>query len=140
MPLEKLRRFMQKMVARWSLRYVEAVTGVGHETIRKFTEGETETPNQRSIEAYTRLYWQQHRTGRVAEDGSDGLPLVPVLELRRILPEGLDGAVAALRAMFDPESPNPPEAAELERWLLRLINSAYGAGPHYQKGKRRKKE
>lgn len=140
MPLEKLRAFMQKIVARWSLRYVEAVTGVGHETIRKFIEGKTDRPHPRSIEAYTRLYWQQHRTGQVAEDPSNGLPLVPVLELQRILPAGLDAAVAALRAMFDPESPNPPEAVEVERWLLRLINSAYGAGPHYQKGKRRKKD
>jgi len=131
---------MQKMVDRWSLRYVEAVTGVGHETIRKFIEGETERPHARFIEAYTRLYWQQQKTMRVAEDGSDGLPLVPVLELRRILPEGLEEAVAALKATFDPDAPSPPEAAALEKWLLRLVNSAYGAGPHYQKGKRPKKK
>lgn len=129
---------MQKMVDRWSLRYVEAVTGIGHETIRKFIEKDTEHPHPRSIEAYTRLYWQQQRTGQVSENTSNGLPLVPVLELRRILPDGLPEAVAALKAIFDPDSPNPSEAAALEKWLLRLIDSAYGAGPHYQKGKRPK--
>lgn len=137
-PVEELREFIREFVHRYSLRHAEYATGIGHETIRKFIEGETKVPYPRSRAAYTRLFWRERGLAHLAEDE---VPILWATDLRAIF-EGatLEEAKAEVRSIFAAARERgtlPPSAAKLESWILRLLEAEYGDGLPYRKPRRR---
>lgn len=131
---------MKEFVDRSSLRHAEAVTGVGHEAIRKFVEGETENPHPRSIKAFTRLYWRERGLVFVAESGGTDAPVFWASELRAIFPGGKPQALAEVRRLFGLAERFPAEApdtaAAMERWWTRLVEAEYRDELPYRKPRR----
>jgi hypothetical protein len=128
---------MKDFVAETSLRHAEAVTGVGHEAIRKFVDGETERPHPRSIRAFTRHYWKERGLVFVAESGGTEAPVFWASELRAIFPGGKPQATADVRRLFELAERFPEElpgtTAAMLRWWSRLIEAEYRNELPYRK-------
>lgn len=141
MPVEELRAFLNEWLERHTLRDAEEVTGVGHETIRKFAEGDTGNPHPRSRAAYSRLYWREKGLVFVAEEtGTEG-PLLWATALRTLFPGGKEQAVADMEKVFELAGRHPDElpasAAAQKAWLLQLIEAEYrNAMPYHRPGRR----
>lgn len=131
---------MKEFVQGTSLRYAEAVTGVGHEAIRKFVDGETERPHGRSIRAFTTLYWKERGLIFVAETGGTEAPVFWASELRAIFPGGKPQATADVRRLFELAERFPEEVpgtlAAMQRWWSRLIEAEYRNELAYRKPRR----
>ncbi len=125
---------------RTSLRDAEAATGVGHEAIRKFVEGETVNPHPRSIKAFTSLYWRERGLVFVAEAGGTEAPVFWASELRAIYPGGKRQADADVRAIFALAERHPEElpgtAGAMKRWWMRLLDAEYRNEMPYRKPRR----
>jgi hypothetical protein len=138
--LDDLRAFMKDFVEGTSLRHAEAVTGVGHEAIRKFVDGETERPHSRSIRTFTRLYWRERGLIFVAESGGTEAPVFWASELRAIFPGGKAQAIAEVRRLFELAERFPDEipgtAPAMQLWLSRLIEAEYRNELPYRRPRR----
>lgn len=144
MPVEELRAFLKEYLERHTLREAEEATGIGHETIRKFVEGETETPHPRSRAAYARLYWREKGLVFVAEETGVEGPLLWATALRTIFRGGKEQARADVEKLFELAGRHPgelpPSAAAMRRWLLELIEAEYrDAMPYRKPGGRKRK-
>ncbi|HEX2091368.1 MAG TPA: hypothetical protein VHG28_03160 [Longimicrobiaceae bacterium] len=120
---------MKEFVERHTLRDAETITGVTHEAIRKFIEGETERPHPRSLRAFTVLYWRERGLVFLAEAGGSEPPVFWASELRALFPGGREQAVADVRKVFELAERFPDEipgtAAAMSRWWMRLIEAEY---------------
>ena len=127
---------MHELVLDTSLREVAARVGLGHEALRKFVNGITERPHQRSLRAMGHLYLQMRPRG-VAEVRS--APTAGHLKL--LFPQGLDASTAAVQALFArwrEGRPPPALAAEVERWMVRRLREEYAAEPTWKPPNRRR--
>lgn len=112
---------------------------VRHETLRKFVEGETETPHRSNREAYARLY-RQYRVpvNRLAEPRDQAYTAGVLSELKMILAPGEKAAKAEVRAIFAAArrsgEPLPRGTTDLERLIVRLLADGYDQGGTYPKG------
>lgn len=131
---------MKEYVQRTSLRHAEAATGVGHEAIRKFVEGETERPHGRSIRAFTTLYWWERGLVFVSESGGAEAPVFWASELRAIFPGGKAQAIADTDRLFELAERFPDEvpgtSPGMKLWLSRLIEAEYRNELPYRKPRR----
>ena len=129
---------MRELVLDTSLRDAASLVGLGHEALRKFVNGTTEKPHQRSLRAMGHLFLQRGAAG-VAEVRSP--PTAGHLKL--LFSPGLDAATAEageLFAAWREGRPPPPRAAELERWVLSKLREEYAAeaswAPRRKRGRR----
>jgi hypothetical protein len=112
---------------------------VRHETLRKFIEGETETPHRSNREAYARLYRQYRGSlSQVAEPGQRAYLAGVLSEVKMILAPGEKAAKAEVRAIFAAARKSgealPRGTTDLERLIVRLIADGYDEGGIYPKG------
>lgn len=111
---------MHELVLDTSLREAASQVGLGHEALRKFVNGTTDRPHQRSLRSMGQLY-QQRRTRGVAEVRTSAQSAG---HLKLLFSPELEAALGEAREIFDDwreGRPPSPRAAELERWLaLRL--------------------
>lgn len=117
---------MQEVVLDTSLREAAALVGLGHEAMRKFVNGTTERPHQRSLRAMGNLYLERRVRG-VAEVRTP-TPSAPHLKL--LFVPGLEASTEQVKALFAGwrEGGEPPAlAGELERWLLGKLREEYAA-------------
>ena len=126
---------MAALVLDTSLRDAAARVGLGHEALRKFVNGTTERPHQRSLRAMGNLYHDrsQMRVAEVHTAPSAG-------HLKLLLPRGLEESMDAVRETFDAwrDGRKPTALAdEIERWLMRRLREEYAAEPSW--GPRRKR-
>lgn len=109
---------------------------MGHEAIRKFCDGTTRTPHNRSLRAFTTLYQSVRGEGTVAEAPADP----GAWELRSVLPGGLEAALAALERIIpvDPQTgERTEEATRVHEWAVWRLNFEHGsAGHQYRKRKK----
>jgi hypothetical protein len=122
-PLETLRAFMGQLVLDTSLRDVAARVGLGHEAMRKFVNGTTERPHQRSLRAMGQLYHE-----RQALQARERATVPTAGQLKLLLPRGLDDATAEVQAVFDAIRGTRKASAladDLEQWLLRRLREEY---------------
>ncbi|MEW5928361.1 MAG: hypothetical protein AB1941_12915 [Gemmatimonadota bacterium] len=138
--MDDLRAFMKEYVQRTSLRHAEAATGVGHEAIRKFVEGETERPHGRSIRAFATQYWRERGLVFFAEPGGTEGPVFLASELRAIFPGGKAQALADVRRLFELAERFPDEvpgtSPAMQLWWSRLIEAEYRNELPYRKPRR----
>ncbi|HEX5726231.1 MAG TPA: hypothetical protein VFX98_12240 [Longimicrobiaceae bacterium] len=126
MDVEALRPFMADLVLKLGLRHVGEMIGRGHEQVRKFVNGSIQRPQERTRKAMAELFLRYHQPAYAAER-----PVARLAgpELRSLLPEGLEAAGAVVRAVFDLARRHPdelpPEAAALEKHLLRQLKEEY---------------
>lgn len=116
---------MHELVLDTSLREAAALVGLGHEALRKFVNGTTEKPHQRSLRSMGQLYHQRRGKG-VAEVRS--APTAGHLKL--LFSPGLEASAAEVKALFDEwrdGRPPPPLADALETWLLRKLREEHAA-------------
>ncbi|MDB4949765.1 MAG: hypothetical protein JWM27_2414 [Gemmatimonadetes bacterium] len=119
------------------MRLIAERVEVGHETLRKFIEGETDVPHRSSRKAYSRLF-------RAYGGKTDGLVLNPMeraevagvlSDLKMILAPGLKASKAEVRRIFAAARASgmelPERTTELERWLVRMLTEIYGGGDTY---------
>lgn len=135
MPIETLREFMQQVVLDTSLREAAALVGLGHEALRKFVNGITERPHQRSLRAMGQLY-QERQALRARERATT--PTAGQLKL--LLPRGLEPASAEIRAIFEPTRDSrrvSASARNVEAWLLRRLREEYAVEPHWGPARKR---
>jgi hypothetical protein len=124
-PIETLRAFMGQLVLDTSLRDVAARVGLGHEAMRKFVNGTTERPHQRSLRAMGQLYHE-----RQALQARERATVPTAGQLKLLLPRGEDEAAAEIRAVFDAirgTRKGSPLADDLEQWLIRRLREEYAA-------------
>lgn len=121
---------MHELVLDTSLREAAALVNLGHEALRKFVNGTTERPHERSLRSMGQLYHQRRLRGlgeaRTATQSAGHLKL--------LFAPGLEDALGEVRALFDDwreGRPPPPRAAELERWLVRRLREEHAAEPHF---------
>jgi hypothetical protein len=136
-PIETLRAFMEQLVLATSLRDVAALVGLGHEALRKFVNGTTERPHQRSLRAMGQLY--NERQAQAKERGTT--PTAGQLKL--LLPRGLPDASAAVTEVFDAirgTRKAGPYAEEMERFLLRRLEEEYAAQPNWAPTRKRSRK
>jgi hypothetical protein len=127
---------MQELVLDTSLREAAALVGLGHEAMRKFVNGTTDRPHQRSLRSMGNLYLER-RAGGVAEVRT-AVPSAPHLKL--LFAPGLENATGEVQALFDDwrEGRAPPAlAAELERWLIAKLREEYAAEPSWAPTRKR---
>lgn len=120
---------MQEVVLDTSLREAAALVGLGHEAMRKFVNGTTERPHQRTLRAMGNLYVERRARGGVAEVRTP-TPSAPHLKL--LFAPGLESSIGEVQALFDAwrDGNAPPAlAAELERWLVSKLREEYAAEP-----------
>lgn len=127
---------MQEVVLDTSLREAATLVGLGHEAMRKFVNGTTERPHQRSLRAMGNLYLERRVRG-VAEvrTATDSAP-----HLKLLFAPGLDLSIGAVKALFDDwreGSPPPALAGELERWLVSKLREEYAAEPSWAPTRKR---
>lgn len=119
---------MQELVLDTSLREAAGLVGLGHEALRKFVNGTTEKPHQRSLRSMGRLYLQR-RAGGVQEVRT-AVSKAPHLKL--LFAPGLDAAIGEVRALFEDwrnGHPPPQRAVDLERWLIARLREEHAAEP-----------
>lgn len=125
MPLETLRAFMGQLVLDTSLRDVAARVGLGHEALRKFVNGTTERPHQRSLRAMGQLYHE-----RQALQARERATVPTAGQLKLLLPRGEEEAAAEIRGVFDAirgTRKASQVADDLEQWLLRRLREEHAA-------------
>jgi hypothetical protein len=128
---------MHELVLDTSLREAAALVGLGHEALRKFVNGTTEQPHQRSLRSMGQLY-QQRRLKGVAEVRTD---TQSAGHLKLLFAPGLDAALAELAEVFDDwrEGRAPSaRALELERWLAHKLREEHAGEAQYTPAKRRR--
>lgn len=128
---------MQEVVLDTSLREAAALVGLGHEAMRKFVNGTTERPHQRSLRAMGNLYLERRARG-VAEVRAAAAPSAPHLKL--LFAPGLESSIGEVKALFAAwrEGRPPPElAAEVERWLVGKLREEYAAEPSWAATRKR---
>lgn len=140
--METLRRFYQELTKRKPLRAVAELLEVGHETLRKFVEGDTETPHRANREAYARLYREYRGAVRtVAQPGAQAQAAGILSELKMILAPGEKAAKAEVRAIFAAArksgEPLPRGTTDLERLIVRMVADGYDDESVYPKGGKR---
>ena len=127
---------MQELVLDTSLREAAGLVGLGHEALRKFVNGTTERPHQRSLRSMGQLYLDRRARG-VAEPRT-ATPRAPHLKL--LFSPGLETATGEAKALFDDwregRAP-PPLAAELERWLVSKLREEYAVEPNWAATRKR---
>jgi hypothetical protein len=110
---------------------------VGHETLRKFIEGETDVPHRSSRKAYSRLYraYGGRPEGAVAEPEVRAQVAGVLSDFKMILAPGLKASKAEVRRIFAAARASgmelPERTTELERWLIRMLTEVYGGGDSY---------
>lgn len=118
---------MHGLVLDTSLREAAALVGLGHEALRKFVNGTTERPHQRSLRSMGQLYHKRHGGGGVAE-GRTASPSAGQLKL--LFARELDEAVAQAHDLF-PALRDGREPAisveELEKWIVRKLREEHAA-------------
>ncbi len=116
---------MHELVLDTSLREAAALVGLGHEALRKFVNGTTDKPHQRSLRSMGQLYLQRRGKG-VAE-----APSAPTAgHLKLLFAPGLEASTAEVKALFGDwrEGRPPPALADaLETWLLRKLREEHAA-------------
>jgi hypothetical protein len=136
-PIETLRAFMDQLVLDTSLRDVAALVGLGHEALRKFINGTTERPHQRSLRAMGQLY--NERQAQARERAA-----VPTAgQLRLLLPRGLEDASAAVREAFDAIRGTRKGGAyvdNMERYLLRRLEEEYAVDTSWAPTRKRSRK
>lgn len=114
---------MGQLVLDTSLRDVAALVGLGHEALRKFVNGTTERPHQRSLRAMGLLY-NERQTLQARERAT-----VPTAgQLKLLLPRGLQDASTAVREVFDAIRGTRKAGAyadDMESFLLRRLEEEY---------------
>lgn len=129
---------MHQLVLDTSLREAAARVGLGHEALRKFVNGTTERPHQRSLRAMGGLF-NEHQALRARER-----PAIPTAgQLKLLLPRGEEEAAAQIRAVFDVirgSRRTPALADDLEQWLLRRLREEYGVEPHWGPSRKRSRK
>jgi hypothetical protein len=125
---------MHGLVLDTSLREAAALVGLWHEALRKFVNGTTERPHQRSLRAMGHLYLERRRGGVGEVRG-----VAPAGPLKLLFSRGLDESVAEAKGLFDGwrdgHAP-PPLADELERWVVSKLREEYAAEPDWTRRKR----
>jgi hypothetical protein len=116
---------------------------VRHEALRKFINGETETPHRSNREAYARLYRQYRGPTRVVSQPGDRAYTAGVLsELKMILAPGEKAAKAEVRAIFAAARKSgeelPRGTTDLERLVVRMVADGYDGESTYPKGGKQK--
>jgi len=111
---------MHGLVLDTSLREAAALVGLGHEALRKFINGTTERPHERSLRSMGKLYLQRG----VAE-----VHTAPTAgQLKLLFSRGLDAATVQAREFFaalrEGRTPNI-DPDEVERWILRRLREEY---------------
>lgn len=138
MPIETLRAFMHQLVLDTSLREVAARVSLGHEALRKFVNGITERPHQRSLRSMGGLFHERQAL-RAREQGT-----VPTAgQLKLLLPRGEEEAAAQIRAVFETirgTRKAPALADDLEKWLLRRLREEYAVEPHWGPPRKRSRK
>lgn len=128
---------MHELVLDTSLREAAALVGLGHEALRKFVNGTTEQPHERSRRSMGQLYHQRRARGGVAEVRTTSQSAG---HLKLLFSPALDAALDEVRALFDDwrEGRAPSErAAEVERWLARRLREEHAAEAQYTGSRRR---
>ncbi|HEX6042393.1 hypothetical protein [Longimicrobium sp.] len=128
---------MHELVLDTSLRDAAALVGLGHEALRKFVNGTTERPHQRSLRSMGQLYQQRRARGGVAEVRTTAQSAG---HLKLLFSPGLDAALTEVRALFDDwrEGRPPSErAAEVERWLARKLREEHAAEVQFAGNRKR---
>lgn len=116
---------MHQLVLATSLRDVAALVGLGHEALRKFVNGTTERPHQRSLRAMGQLFNE-----RQALQARERATVPSAGQLKLLLPRGLDHAKAEVRAVFDAIRGTRKAGAyadDMEQYLLRKLDEEYAA-------------
>lgn len=138
MPIETLREFMHQLVLDTSLRDAAGRVGLGHEALRKFVNGITERPHQRSLRAMGALFNE-----RQAVRARERTTIPTAGQLKLLLPRGLDEASAEVRGVFDGIRGTRKATAlagELEAWLLRRLREEYAAEPSWGPPRKRSRQ
>jgi hypothetical protein len=116
---------MHELVLDTSLRDAASLVGLGHEALRKFVNGTTERPHQRSLRSMGQLY-AKRRSG-VAE-ARTATPTAGQLKL--LFARELDEAIAQARGILPAlrEGREPPiNVDELEKWIVRKLREEHAA-------------
>jgi hypothetical protein len=125
---------MHGVVLDTSLRDAAELVGLGHEALRKFVNGTTEKPHQRSLRSMGHLYLERRARG-VGEVRS--APSAGALKL--LFSRGLEESAKEVKELFDgwrDGQPPPALAEEVERWLLHKLHEEYAAEPDWTSRKR----
>jgi hypothetical protein len=137
-PIETLRAFMGQLVLATSLRDVAALVGLGHEALRKFINGTTERPHQRSLRAMGQLYNE-----RQALQAKERATVPTAGQLKLLLPRGQEDASAAVREAFDAIRGTRKAGAyadDMERFLLRRLEEEYAAEADWAPSRKRSRK
>jgi hypothetical protein len=137
-PIEELRAFMHELVLDTSLREAAALVGLGHEALRKFVNGTTEKPHERSLRSMGQLYHQRRAKG-VAEVRAPST----AGHLKLLFTPGVEASTAEVKALFDDwrEGRPPPALAEaLEAWLLRKLREEHAVEPTWAAKRKRSRK
>jgi hypothetical protein len=129
---------MHALVLDTSLRDAAAQVGLGHEALRKFVNGTTERPHQRSLRSMGQLYGKRAGAGvdetfRATESAG---------QLKLLFARELDEAIAQARDLFAAlrEGREPPvNVAELEKWMVRKLREEHDGEPRAPLRKRSRK-
>ncbi len=138
MPLETLRAYMEQLVLATSLRDAAALVGLGHEALRKFINGTTGRPHQRSLRAMGQLYNE-----RQALQARERTTTPTAGQLKLLLPRGLQDAGAAVQEVFDAIRGTRKAGAyadDLERFLLRRLEEEYAVEPSWAPARKRSRK
>ena len=129
---------MHQLVLDTSLRDVAARVGLGHEAMRKFVNGTTERPHQRSLRAMGQLYNE-----RQALHARERTTAPTAGQLKLLLPRGLEVASAEIRALFDTIRGTRKAgslADDLEQFLLRRLQEEYAVEPNWAPARKRSRK
>ena len=129
---------MGQLVLDTSLRDVAALVGLGHEALRKFINGTTERPHQRSLRAMGQLYNE-----RQALQAKERTTAPTAGQLKLLLPRGLQDASAAVQEVFDAIRGSRKAGAyadDMERFLLRRLEEEYFEEPNWGPPRKRSRK
>lgn len=128
---------MHALVLDTSLREAAALVGLGHEALRKFVNGTTERPHQRSLRSMGQLYRKRAAGVGEAFQATESAGQLKVLFARE-----LDEAIAQARDLFSAlrEGREPPvNVTELEKWMVRKLREEHDGEPRAPLRKRSRK-